>query len=115
MVSSLRLNVGLQQRKIKSITGFRGQLESLRKSVTALIVNERLEMPHNKGYVTRQYTEKLISDALLNGDKHKHTMEMATWWLQSVIYKCSKNLQSIKKSPFPIYRIPVLFTNFSKC
>ena len=35
--------------------------------------------------VSRQSnTEKLISDAVLYGDKHKHTMEMAQWWLENV-------------------------------
>ena len=45
--------------------------------------------------MTRQYTERLISDALLYGDKHKHTMEMATWWLnddKGAIHKLFKVL-----------------------
>ena len=84
LVSQLRINVGLKQRKIKSIQGFRGQMEALKKNVTALVVHERIELPENRGFVTRQYTEKLIADALLYGDKHKHTMEMAQWWLSEV-------------------------------
>merc|ERR1719219_1153791 len=49
-----------------------------------------MELPENRGFVTRQYTEKLIADAILYGDKHKHTMEMAQWWLsedKSAVYK----------------------------
>ena len=84
LVSKLRINVGLRQRKIKSIQGFRGQMEALKKNVTCLIAHERIELPENRGFVTRQYTEKLITDAILYGDKHKHTMEMAEWWLNEV-------------------------------
>ena len=95
LVSALRINVGLSQRKTKNIKGFYGQLQNLRKSVTALINHERIELHENRGYVTRQYTEKLISDAILYGDKHKHTMEMATFWLEedkSAIHKLFKVL-----------------------
>ena len=83
MVSRLRINA--KPRKVPAQPeGFRGGLEILRKSVSSLIAHERLEMSENKGFLTRQYTEKLIGDAILYGDKHKHTMEMATWWLQNV-------------------------------
>ena len=86
MVSRLRINA--KPRKIPAQPeGFRGGLEILRKSVSALVAHERLEMSENKGFLTRQYTEKLISDAILYGDKHKHTMEMASWWLQNVSFK----------------------------
>ena len=86
MVSRLRINA--KPRKVPAQPeGFRGGLEILRKSVSALVAHERLEMSENKGFLTRQYTEKLISDAILYGDKHKHTMEMASWWLQNVSFK----------------------------
>ena len=29
------------------------------------------------------YTERLISDAIMYGERHNRTMEMATWWLHS--------------------------------
>ena len=86
MVSRLRINA--KPRKVPAQPeGFRGGLEIIRKSVSSLIAHERLEMSENKGFLTRQYTEKLIGDAILYGDKHKHTMEMATWWLQNVSLK----------------------------
>ena len=40
--------------------GNRGKLENARRSVTALIKNERLEYSRNTGYTVRQYTERLI-------------------------------------------------------
>ena len=83
MVSRLRFNA--KQRKVpRQAEGFRGGLETIRKSVSALVAHERVEFPENRGFLTRQYTEKLIGDAILYGDKHKHTMEMATWWLENV-------------------------------
>ena len=84
LMSQLRINVGLKQRNVRSHQGYRGGLEALRKSVTALIANERIELNEQRAITVRQYTEKLISDAILYGDKHKHTMEMATWWLEQV-------------------------------
>ena len=83
-MSKLKINVGLRQRKVRHPQGYRGGLENLRKSVTALVTHERIELNENRAVTVRQYTEKLISDAILYGDKHKHTMEMAQWWLEEV-------------------------------
>ena len=90
LMSKLRINVGLKPRKIRNVQGYRGQMEALRKNVSALITHERLELPENRGIMTRQYTEKLIADAILFGDKHKETMERTRWWLandDTAIYK----------------------------
>ena len=90
LMSKLRINVGLKQRKIRNVQGYRGQMEALRKNVSALITHERLELHENRGIMTRQYTEKLISDAILHGDKHTETMERARFWLENndtAIYK----------------------------
>ena len=70
----------------KSLQGPRGGLEKIKKNVTALISHERIEVVEKSGLLARLYTEKLIGDALLYGDKHKHTMEMATWWLENVSF-----------------------------
>ena len=51
-----------------------------------MISHERIEVGEKSGFLARLYTEKLIGDAMLNGDKHKHTMEMATWWLENVSF-----------------------------
>ena len=90
LMSKLRINVGLKQRKIRNVQGYRGQMDALRKNVSALITHERIELPENRGIITRQYTEKLISDAILNGDKHTETMERTKFWLENddtAIYK----------------------------
>ena len=84
LVSALRINVGTKQKKWNHNLGYRGSIDALRRNVTALITHERIETRLHVGALTRQYTEKLISDAILNGDKHKHTMEMANFWLASV-------------------------------
>jgi ribosomal protein L17 len=100
LVTKLMINTGTKPRRIKSNLGYRGQLDILRKNVTALIVNERIEFPENRGIVTRQYTEKLISDAILNGDQHKHTMEMASWWLENVNQSLKKISDKCRKIHF---------------
>lgn len=86
LVSALRFNVGSKQLRLKNTEGLAGTLKTLRKSVGGLINHERLEMHEKRGILTRQYTERLISDAILYGDKHKPTMEMATWWLEDVSF-----------------------------
>eukprot|EP00088_Acartia_fossae_P025021 TRINITY_DN2586_c0_g1_i3.p1 TRINITY_DN2586_c0_g1~~TRINITY_DN2586_c0_g1_i3.p1 ORF type:complete len:187 (-),score=14.38 TRINITY_DN2586_c0_g1_i3:215-775(-) len=74
--------------------GHRGRLVATRRSVTALIQNERLELAHATGVVTREYTERLLQEAVMHGDKHKPTMELADWWLKdkSLIHKLFKVL-----------------------
>ena len=62
---------------------YREDLEKARLNVAALVANERLEMKHKDATVVRAYTERLISEAVENGDCHTHTMEMAKWWLHS--------------------------------
>lgn len=80
LVKGLRLKVG-PARKIPNAEGYRGGLIKLRSKVSALVTHERLEMSPNDGTLARQYSERLISDAITYGPKHRHTMEMATWWL----------------------------------
>ena len=83
---ALKLRFNAKPGKITNVQGYRGQLDLLRRSVTALIVHERLEMGEHRARMTRNYTEKLISDAILYGENHKSTMEMAAWWLEKVIF-----------------------------
>ena len=85
LVSQLRFKVK-PMRHIRNPQHIGGSLEKLQKSVTALISHERLELGWQRGFLTRQYTEKLIGDAILYGDKHTHTMEMASWWLENVSF-----------------------------
>lgn len=77
-----------------SSTDYRMRLESLRLSVNALVVNERLELSKYKGSTVREYTERLIQEAVTHGDTHTPTMEMADWWLpdKAAIHKLFKVL-----------------------
>ncbi len=80
LVSRLRVKV-YPFRKLKNLQGPRGGLERLRHHVTALLVNERLEMYENNAYLTRQYTECLLQRTLDNGIKHADTRKMLDWWI----------------------------------
>ena len=81
---ALKLRFNAKPVKLRNIQGYRGKLDVLRKSVTALLVHERIEIGEARAKLTRNYAEKLISDAILYGANHKNTMEMATWWLEHV-------------------------------
>ena len=83
LISGLKIKIGTKPIKYKNPYGKRGSLEALRPSVTSLINEERLKLKATKGTLTRQYTERLISEAILHGDKHQPTMEIASWWLDS--------------------------------
>ena len=82
LMSGLRIGLSHKLPKVKNTEGPRGALNILRETVTALVANERLEITPTKGHMTRLYTERLISEAILHGDKHRETMEVATWWLK---------------------------------
>eukprot|EP00088_Acartia_fossae_P012909 TRINITY_DN16680_c0_g2_i1.p1 TRINITY_DN16680_c0_g2~~TRINITY_DN16680_c0_g2_i1.p1 ORF type:complete len:199 (-),score=53.16 TRINITY_DN16680_c0_g2_i1:344-940(-) len=98
--------------------GIRGQLLIMRKSVTALIQNERLEFSYGRAVVTREYTERLIQEAINHGDKHQPTMELADFWLKdkSLIHKLFKVLvprfQDMNSSYTRFLHAPVLLENF---
>jgi len=51
--------------------------------VASLIMHERLEMDTKRAFRVREYTERLISEAVLHGDRHKETMEIAKFWCHS--------------------------------
>nr|ACO15409.1 39S ribosomal protein L17, mitochondrial precursor [Caligus clemensi] len=70
-------------KKLKNPLGLPGTLEKVRDSVTSLIVEERIHLRMGRAQLTRLYAERLISEAILNGNKHKETMRIASWWLQS--------------------------------
>ena len=93
LISQLRIKLQPKTVRVKDHEtinrGHRGQLLTLRKSVTAVIQNERVEFSEGRGVAAREYTERLIHEAVINGDKHTATMEMANWWLtdKSLVYK----------------------------
>eukprot|EP00088_Acartia_fossae_P044362 TRINITY_DN47047_c0_g1_i1.p1 TRINITY_DN47047_c0_g1~~TRINITY_DN47047_c0_g1_i1.p1 ORF type:complete len:202 (+),score=25.26 TRINITY_DN47047_c0_g1_i1:29-607(+) len=98
LISRMRIQVQPKPWKIQNADslhlGLRGQLEVTRKSVTALIQNERLEFTSGRGVVVREYTERLIQEAITHGDKHIPTMDLARWWLEdkSLVHKLFKVL-----------------------
>jgi len=70
------------------------RLDRLRQMVSGLIRYERIEPKYAHAAEARQYAERLIYLAIKNGDKHKHTMEMANYWLleKDLIHKLFKVL-----------------------
>lgn len=117
LVSALRFKVAPKPLRVRSAANpkpttnamnDRYRLELVRKSVNALIVNERLEMGWNNGNTTREYTERLIQEAITHGDTHVPTMHMANWWLQdkSAIHKLFKVLvPRLKDNPHSYTRL----------
>ncbi|KAJ8919576.1 hypothetical protein NQ315_002198 [Exocentrus adspersus] len=81
LVSQLKTKVNPRLRKFRSPKGPEGRLDRLRKTVTALVKHERLELNYPRADEARMYAERLISDAIRYGDCHKTTMEMADYWL----------------------------------
>ena len=97
LISQLRIFVQPKPWKIStghSTGGQRRQLLATRKAVTTLIQDERVEFTYGRGVMVREYTERLIQEAVSNGDKHIPTMDMATWWLtdKSLVHKLFKVL-----------------------
>ncbi|KAK7105857.1 hypothetical protein V1264_017183 [Littorina saxatilis] len=111
----LRFRIRTRPRKMASLEGLgsgpEGRLKRLRKHVTALIRHERLETTYAQCDETRGYAEKLITMAVRNGDRDKHTMEMADYWLleKDLIHKLFKVLvpryQSLPATATSIHRI----------
>ena len=82
LMSGLRIQPG-KPRLIPNPERYRGSLLKTRDHVTLLVAEERLEMSENNAKHTRLYAERLTGDAILHGDGHKNTFEMASWWLDN--------------------------------
>ncbi|KRT82755.1 hypothetical protein AMK59_3812, partial [Oryctes borbonicus] len=112
LVSQLRIKVNPRLRKFRSPAGPEGRLNKLRKTVTALIKHERIELNYPRADEARMYAERLISDAIRYGDCHKTTMEMADYWLveKQLVHKLFKVLapryQDYTISYTRMYRAP---------
>ena len=118
LISALRIQISPRPYNVKSVrnpqssvasyNGNRYRLEILRKQVTNMVVNERLEFPKYMGITVREYTERLIQEAVIHGDNHKPTMELADWWLEdkSAIHKLFKVLvPRLKDEPHSYTRL----------
>ncbi|XP_057373462.1 large ribosomal subunit protein bL17m-like [Daphnia carinata] len=94
LVSALRIAVKPKPRLFSSPEGPAGRLKKLRATVTALVKYERIELNYPRAEEAQGYAERLISDAIRNGDCHKHTMEMADYWLneKQLVHKLFKVL-----------------------
>ncbi|XP_065075837.1 large ribosomal subunit protein bL17m-like [Ochlerotatus camptorhynchus] len=84
LMSQLKVAIRPRHRNLKNIDGPEGRLDKLRKTVTALIKHERIELNY----------QRAISDAIRYGDCHKPTMEMADYWLteKQLVHKLFKVL-----------------------
>lgn len=80
--------------KYKPANHLGGQLYGLSLSMTKLFRDERIECGINRGTELRGYAERLIVEAMRNGDLHAPTMELADFWLQEkdLIHKLFKEL-----------------------
>ncbi|XP_041981337.1 39S ribosomal protein L17, mitochondrial [Aricia agestis] len=116
LVSKLRITVPPAHRKLRNVEGPEGRLNKLRKTVTGLIKYERIELNYKRGDEARQYAERLISEAIVHGDCHKPTMEMADYWLleKELVHKlfkvlvpryenCNTTFTRMYKAPRPAY------------
>lgn len=59
LVSQLKIAIKPRHRNIKNIDGPEGRLNKLRKTVTALIKHERIELNHNRADEARGYAERV--------------------------------------------------------
>lgn len=61
LVSQLRINIGSRAKKLRNVDGPEGRLRKLRKTVTALVKHERIEMNYPRADEARGYAERVIS------------------------------------------------------
>jgi len=59
-----------------------GRIKTMRKTVTALVKHERIELNFRRADEARGYAERLISEAIRNGDLHRPTMNLAKFWIE---------------------------------
>lgn len=59
LMSQLKIAVVPHARKLRNVDGPEGRLRKIRKTVTALVKHERLEMNYNRADETRGYVERV--------------------------------------------------------
>lgn len=69
-----------------------GQLYSLTFKISDLFRDERIVLNYNKAAEIRPQAERLIVEAMRNGDRHRPTMDLANYWLRdkALIHKLFK-------------------------
>uniref|UniRef100_A0AC35U2A9 39S ribosomal protein L17, mitochondrial n=1 Tax=Rhabditophanes sp. KR3021 TaxID=114890 RepID=A0AC35U2A9_9BILA len=93
-----------------------GRLEILRRIVTRLVREERIELPYNRAVEVRPYMERLIQLGVHNPREDVYTQEMMQFWLmESDLHKKMEAVLIPRfKSEFPeepftsIYKLPRL-------
>ncbi|XP_077283886.1 mitochondrial ribosomal protein L17 [Arctopsyche grandis] len=112
VVSALRVPVHHHRKKLSTPLGPEGRINKLRKTVTALVQHERLELNYPRADEARGYAERLISEAIRHGDTHEPTMELASFWLlqKELVHKLFKVLaprfEDCKVSYTRMYKAP---------
>lgn len=83
LLSKLNIRVLPKYRRFPdpNIQGPGGRLRKMQKTMTALVIHERLELNYHRGDEVRGYAERLISDVIRYGDCHKPTMDLAKFWI----------------------------------
>lgn len=59
LISALKINIQPRARNLRNIDGPEGRLLKIRKTITALIKHERLELNYNRADEARGYAERV--------------------------------------------------------
>lgn len=59
LISALKINIQPRARNLRNIDGPEGRLLKIRKTITALIKHERLELNYNRADEARAYAERV--------------------------------------------------------
>ncbi|KOX75286.1 39S ribosomal protein L17, mitochondrial [Melipona quadrifasciata] len=119
LVSRLRYNVGSKPRKLKNVDGSEGRLRKIKKTLTAVIKYERIELNYARADETRGYVERLISEALRHGPEHGETMELANFWIieKQLVHKLFKVLvpryQNYTTSFTKLHNAPSIYPGYA--
>ena len=63
-------------------SGYIGKMMLMRRCITSLIDEERIELKYTHAVEARKYAERLIQEALLKGPDCPFNMELMQFWLQ---------------------------------
>ncbi|XP_050730987.1 39S ribosomal protein L17, mitochondrial-like [Eriocheir sinensis] len=94
LIPAVRVAINSRYRRFSNPKGPEGRLLAMRKTVTALVRDERIELNYHRADEARGYAERLIASAARYGDCHTPTMELADYWLleKPLVHKLFKVL-----------------------